>query len=156
MKQQPGFFVPGRLAEFGTPQWRQRVDLLYDRDDWDALSFVKRASTYRLYICRCGPVEESFERALSMTSVDGNPDGGNPIPWTCQGHPIVTLPAVVGGVELVDDAALERVVRSALSGTVPPSADGANPKRARAAREGGRGFVGGECRAALGKPVATK
>jgi len=127
VKQKPGFLIRGQLAELGTSEWRDRVDRLYDGDDWDSLPFMKREPTYRVYVCRCGPVEESFERALSMTSVDGNPDGGNPIPWTCQGHPVVALPATVGGIRILDDAALELVVRRALSGELPETGGSTRP-----------------------------
>ena len=123
VKQKPGYLIPGQLAAFGSAEWRQRVDALYDIDDWDELAFLQHEPTYRLYVCRCGPVEESFERALSMTSVDGNPEGGNPIPWTCQGHPVVTLPAVVSGVSIPDEAALADLVRRALGGRLSPPPD---------------------------------
>lgn len=127
VKQKPGYLIPGPLAGFGSSEWRQRVDALYDSDDWTGLAFVKSEPTYRLYVCRCGPVEESFERGLSTTSIDGNPEGGNPIPWTCQGHPVVTLPAVIDRVAILDDTALAEIVRRALGGWTPPDAQTVSP-----------------------------
>ena len=155
VKQRPGFLIPGTLAAFGSPEWRARVDALYDGGDWAALPFVKREPTYRLYVCRCGPVEESFERALSTTSVSGNPDGGDPIPWTCQGHPPLTLPAIVDGVAIADDVALAELTRRALGGWTPPSRAGAQtdrwPRRLLHHLEGGpaAAVVIGVARAAL-------
>ena len=122
VKQKPGFLIVGELAAFGSPQWRQRVDALYDGEEWDQLPFLQREPTYRLYVCRCGPVAESFQRELALTSVSGNPDGGDPIPWTCQGHAEVSLPVTVSGVTLTDEADVARVTREALGGGVVPAA----------------------------------
>lgn len=141
VKQKPGFLIPGALAAFGSPEWRARVDALYERDDWDALPFVKREPTYRLYVCRCGPVEESFERGLSTTSVSGNPDGGDPIPWTCQGHSPVAFPTTIDGVAVADEASLTELTLRAVGGWSPPGREGAERWARRLLHhfEGGQG-----------------
>ena len=120
VKQKPGFIIAGELGVFRSPQWRERVDALYDGDEWERLPFLQQEPTYRLYVCRCGPVEESFQRELSMTSVSGNPEGGDPIPWTCQGHPVLALPTTIDGVRLNDEVDVARMTQDALRGAGAP------------------------------------
>jgi hypothetical protein len=121
VKNKAGYIIKGELAKFGTAEWRARVDALYDGDDWDRLPFLQREPTFRLYVCRCGPVAESFQRDLESSTVDGISDSGNRIPWSCDGHPVATPPLILDGVAIDGEDALPAIVRSALGGFRPPS-----------------------------------
>jgi hypothetical protein len=74
----------------------------------------------REYHCRCATWTEASQRALR----DGDPDPHTDPPgsWACAGHPEITLPQVVDGEDIADDAALREVVARALAGWMPPGA----------------------------------
>lgn len=70
----------------------------------------------RLYACACTVTSTFGHRILAP---EGGPDRGQaPLPWRCDGHPRLALPATVDGEHLsLDD--LEATVAAALAGQLP-------------------------------------
>jgi len=73
----------------------------------------------RLYACACAVTSTFGHRALSP---EGGPDRRHPpLPWRCDGHPRLQLPATVDGEPLsLDD--LEATVVAAFAGQLPAAA----------------------------------
>jgi hypothetical protein len=96
VRNHAGWVVDDEQVKFGTAEYRARVDALYESATWDGLPYAARHERYRTYVCRCGVVLEDWERALGASNVGGF--GTSPIPWSCVGHPEVTLPFTMDGV----------------------------------------------------------
>lgn len=76
--------------------------------------------TFRLYLCRCRRWLETSQHALDEPDRDllTDPD----MPWSCDGHPRIVLPAEIDGVSVRSKAELGPLAGRALRGWTPPGA----------------------------------
>lgn len=73
----------------------------------------------RLYFCTCEMWLERETHGLH----ESDPRPNDPLmDWSCQGHPIVTLPHSFDGVAVADEAGLSTLFSGALRGVLPPGA----------------------------------
>lgn len=119
VRQRSGWLVDRDVVRVGAPDYRVRIDELYDRDDWRSLSSVRPDETYRVYVCRCGFVTESGELALAFSTSDGIAGSQNTIPWSCDGHRPVTLPFALDGEVLATEGDIVDKARRAFAGWLP-------------------------------------
>ncbi len=74
----------------------------------------------REYRCGCSNWLETSEHPLF--DPDPDPASDPTMPWECAGHPPITLPRTVDGVDLPDDTALRDIAERVLRGWHPPGA----------------------------------
>lgn len=75
--------------------------------------------TGRLYFCACEMWLERETHGLNET----DPRPSDPLmSWSCQGHPLVTLPHSFEGVQVTDEGGLAALFTSALGDVLPPGA----------------------------------
>lgn len=105
----PDVAAAGRYGElFQTPDWSTLDYLVHTPDSRNA----------RLYTCRCG-FQTEWERKV-LGDPEGDRVGSPALPWRCEGHPPLTLPATLDGVPLKGD--LQIVLKQGLLSTGPAGA----------------------------------
>ena len=107
-----------------------KVDLaeLFALEDLAASPLLKKAGQGRLYLCRCRRHLENDKRAVD--DPEDRSTGQANVPWACEGHPPLTLPADVDGRQLTGASDAAAAVVAALGGTFPPGARKADQRRA--------------------------
>lgn len=119
VKQHGGWRVDRDQVQYGTPDYRPRIDQLLSEDNWDLLPFMRHDENYRVYVCRCGFVMEDHQQGTELTEIDGM--GSPTIPWRCSGHPLVSLPFALDGITFSTLVDLVDAARRAFSGWRPES-----------------------------------
>lgn len=121
VRQHAGWLVDREQVQVGATDYRARLRELYDREAWTGLPYVQPDDVYRVYVCHCRFVMESYQLALGL-STDGLFET-EPIPWSCCGHPEVSLPFVIDGVTLSTESDVTDAVRRAFTGWQPAGLD---------------------------------
>ncbi len=60
------------------------------------LSSLTPSMAARVYLCRCFFKTAHYTEGMTPSDVD--PERYEPIPWRCQGHPVLSLPMTLDGV----------------------------------------------------------
>lgn len=119
VKQRSGWRVDRNQVQYGTPDYRVRIDQMLSEDDWEQLPFLRHDDHYRVYVCRCGFVMEDHEQGTELTEVAGM--GSPTIPWRCSGHPPVSLPFALDGISFSTLGEVTSAAHRAFSGWRPES-----------------------------------
>lgn len=101
--------------------------ILYDLTDPSASPLVQASARDRLYFCRC-----SFWTEAATSSLDpSDPTPADPqVPWSCGGHPVLTLPHEFDGVRAESEADLVELCQRSLRGMTPKGALSSDEKGA--------------------------
>ncbi len=89
----------------------ERAILMHTSEDWSRIDGIKTEKDFRLYTCRCFH-HAVFQGQLTFDPDSINVDGSTTrhLPWTCAGHPALTLPVTFGDRTVPDIEALSAVV----------------------------------------------
>ncbi len=118
-----GAEVRSGAFEPATEGARPTASDLYDAQDWSARDDLRPATKARLYVCRCRVELVYAARPCDPLHAPMPFAQEVPLPWTCQGHEAVVLPATLDGVSLPAALdALAGVVRAQLTARPPAAA----------------------------------
>lgn len=110
--------VVGRELVSRTGASPAELAALYATADLTTSPALRQADpTRRLYLCRCTRWVEDGEHACRAPDFDPYTDPD--VPWSCAGHPVLTLPHDLDGTYVADPAALFDVVVEGLRGRHP-------------------------------------
>ena len=113
--------APQELGIYGSAYMKY----IYDLPDIGTSPLVRPSKSDRLYICRCSDLAEA--NANSLDTSDPIPSDPN-VPWSCAGHPVVTLPHEFDGARAESEADLVEMCNRSLHGWRPA---GAHPQDRR-------------------------
>lgn len=105
---------------FRTKDDRTDLAQIYATTDLAAHPALQPArADYRLYLCKCSRWLETSQSELG--DPDPDPDRDPTMPWGCAGHPVLSIPGTVDGVEVGTRAELQKLVVAGFHGVFPPA-----------------------------------